>query len=87
MVEEVGVDAVRFWMVSKSADTTLDFDVDLAQSATQDNPVFYAQYAHARCAGILRNALTPPQTAAEPTPAFISAEALKALCEAPLTTP
>jgi arginyl-tRNA synthetase len=54
-----GVDAVRFWMVSKSADTTLDFDVDLAASASSDNPVFYAQYAHARCCSIIRNATEP----------------------------
>ncbi len=57
VVEEVGVDATRFWMVSKSADTALDFDVALAMSATQENPVFYAQYAHARCCSILRNAV------------------------------
>jgi len=55
--EGVGVDATRFWMVSKSADTTLDFDVDLAQSQSNDNPVYYAQYAHARCCSILRNAV------------------------------
>ena len=61
VIEEVGVDATRFWMVSKSADTALDFDVDLAMSATNENPVFYAQYAHARCCSILRNA-TEPQT-------------------------
>ena len=60
VVSEVGVDATRFWMVSKSADTALDFDVELATSQTDENPVFYAQYAHARCASILRNALQPP---------------------------
>lgn len=62
VVNEVGCDAVRYWMVSKSADTALDFDVDLAKSASNENPVFYVQYAHARCAGILRNAVNPPQT-------------------------
>jgi len=56
VVDEVGVDATRFWMVSKSSDSTLDFDVDLASSASSDNPVFYVQYAHARCCSILRNA-------------------------------
>ena len=56
LVDEVGVDPVRFWMVSKSADTTLDFDVELATSQTHENPVFYVQYAHARCASIIRNA-------------------------------
>jgi arginyl-tRNA synthetase len=56
VVDEVGVDATRFWMVSKSADSTLDFDVDLAASASSENPVFYVQYAHARCCSIIRNA-------------------------------
>ncbi len=56
LVDEVGVDAVRFWMVSKSQDTTLDFNVELAAKASDENPVFYVQYAHARCASILRNA-------------------------------
>jgi arginyl-tRNA synthetase len=59
LVEEVGVDAVRFWMVSKSQDTPLDFNVQLAASASDENPVFYVQYAHARCAGILRNTFQP----------------------------
>jgi arginyl-tRNA synthetase len=59
VVEEVGVDATRFWMVSKSADNALDFDVDLAASASSENPVFYVQYAHARCCSILRNAVEP----------------------------
>ncbi len=58
LVDEVGVDALRFWMVSKSQDTTLDFNVDLASVASDENPVFYAQYAHARCASILRNAFS-----------------------------
>ncbi len=59
LVDEVGVDAVRFWMISKSQDTPLDFNVDLAASSSEDNPVFYVQYAHARCASILRNAFLP----------------------------
>jgi arginyl-tRNA synthetase len=59
LVEEVGVDATRFWMVSKSQDTALDFNVELAKSSSDENPVFYVQYAHARCASILRNAFSP----------------------------
>lgn len=57
LVEEVGVDATRFWMLMRSSDTTIDFDVDLAKSQTDKNPVFYVQYAHARACSILRKAL------------------------------
>lgn len=56
LIDEVGVDATRFWMLMRSCDTTLDFDVNLAKSANDDNPVFYAQYAHARACSILRHA-------------------------------
>lgn len=56
LVEEVGVDAVRFWMLMRSSDTTIDFDVDLAKSQSDKNPVFYVQYAHARACSILRKA-------------------------------
>ena len=57
LIDEVGVDATRFWMLMRSCDTTLDFDVNLAKSANDDNPVFYVQYAHARACSILRYAL------------------------------
>lgn len=56
LIEEVGVDATRYWMVSRSTDSTLDFDVDLAKSSSDENPVFYVQYAHARCCSIIRTA-------------------------------
>jgi arginyl-tRNA synthetase len=59
LLDEVGVDALRFWMVSKSQDTALDFNVDLAASKTDENPVFYVQYAHARCCSIIRHAGLP----------------------------
>ena len=57
LIEEVGVDATRFWMIMRSIDTTLDFDIELAKSKTDENPVFYVQYAHARACSILRHAL------------------------------
>lgn len=57
LVEEVGVDATRFWMTMRSIDTTLDFDIELAKTASDENPVFYVQYAHARACAILRNAI------------------------------
>lgn len=57
LIEEVGVDATRFWMLMRSSDTTIDFDIDLAKSQSDKNPVFYVQYAHARACSIIRKAL------------------------------
>jgi len=54
LMEEVGVDAARFFFVMRSADSQMDFDLDLAKSQTADNPVFYVQYAHARICSILQ---------------------------------
>jgi arginyl-tRNA synthetase len=55
-VDEIGVDAARWYLVSRGPDQTIDIDIDLAAEKTAKNPVFYVQYAHARIAGILRNA-------------------------------
>ncbi len=57
LVEEVGVDATRFWMIMRDINNTLEFDVELAKSQTDENPVFYCQYAHARACSIIRNAI------------------------------
>jgi arginyl-tRNA synthetase len=54
-VDEIGVDAARWYLVSRGHDQTIEIDVDLAAEASQKNPVYYVQYAHARIAGILRN--------------------------------
>lgn len=56
LVEEVGVDAVRYFFMSRSNDSQLDFDVELARSQSNDNPVFYVQYAHARICTMLKQA-------------------------------
>jgi arginyl-tRNA synthetase len=56
IVEVVGVDAARYALTRSSADATLDIDLDLLASAINSNPVFYVQYAHARSAGVARNA-------------------------------
>jgi arginyl-tRNA synthetase len=56
LIEEVGVDAARFTLVSRSIDSTIDFDLDLVKSESQENPVYYVQYQHARTCSILRNA-------------------------------
>ncbi len=54
VVEEVGTDACRFFFLSRSADSQMDFDLELAKKQSADNPVYYVQYAHARIASILR---------------------------------
>ncbi len=56
LIDDIGVDALRYFFCSRAADTHLDFDLTLAKSQTSDNPVFYAQYAHARICSILRSA-------------------------------
>ena len=56
VVEEVGADAVRFFFVSRAADSHMDFDIELAKRQSAENPVYYVQYAHARIAGILSHA-------------------------------
>ena len=56
LVEEVGSDACRYFFISRSPDSHMDFDIDLAQKKSSDNPVFYIQYAHARAFSILKSA-------------------------------
>jgi arginyl-tRNA synthetase len=65
LVEEIGVDAARWYLVNRGHDQTIEIDVDLARERTEKNPVYYVQYAHARIAGILRNA---PAAGYDPTP-------------------
>jgi arginyl-tRNA synthetase len=55
-MDEIGVDAARWFLVNRGPDQTIEIDVDLAAERTQKNPVYYVQYAHARIASILRNA-------------------------------
>ncbi|MDE2802169.1 MAG: arginine--tRNA ligase [Chloroflexota bacterium] len=56
LVDEVGPDACRYFFLARSAEAQMEFDLELATKESQDNPVYYLQYAHARIAGILRNA-------------------------------
>lgn len=56
LIDEVGVDATRYLMLSKSADQAIDFDIELAKKQDSSNPVYYVQYAHARICSILRKA-------------------------------
>jgi arginyl-tRNA synthetase len=54
LLDDIGVDAARYFLVQRSHDTPLDIDLELAREHSQDNPVYYVQYAHARIASILR---------------------------------
>jgi arginyl-tRNA synthetase len=54
LLDEVGRDAVRFTMLTRKADAQMEFDLDQVVAQTRDNPVFYVQYAHARCRSVLR---------------------------------
>jgi len=56
LIDEAGRDAVRFFLVSRKADSEFVFDIDLARSQSDENPVYYVQYAHARVASVLRQA-------------------------------
>ena len=56
LIEELGKDAARFFFVMRSPDSQLDFDLRLAAEQSQDNPVYYVQYAHARICSIFRQA-------------------------------
>jgi arginyl-tRNA synthetase len=66
LIDRIGVDAARWYLVSRGHDQTIEIDVDLAAERTQKNPVYYVQYAHARIAGILRNAEKKPDASAAP---------------------
>lgn len=63
LIDEVGADAARYTLVSRSSNQTIDFDIEKVKEKTADNPVFYVQYAHARICSILRKAagVTPEQ--------------------------
>jgi arginyl-tRNA synthetase len=83
-MDEIGVDAARWYLVNRGPDQTIELDVDLAAERSQKNPVYYVQYAHARIAGILRNA-GDASVSAEPTAdlAAEERELVKRLAELP----
>ena len=84
LVDDIGVDAARFFLVQRSHDTTLDLDLRLAREQSQDNPVYYVQYAHARIASILRRTEVQPDPAGPEDALHPSARSLvKALLEFP----
>ena len=84
LVDEIGVDAARWYLVNRGPDQTIEIDVDLAAEKSQKNPVYYVQYAHARIAGILRNAGSAPVSAEAAGPlAPEERELVKRLAELP----
>jgi arginyl-tRNA synthetase len=63
LIDEAGRDAVRFFLVSRKADSEFVFDIDLARTKSDENPVYYLQYAHARVCSVLRQAGMTPEVA------------------------
>ena len=83
-LDETGVDAARWYLVNRGPDQAIDIDVDLAAERSQKNPVYYVQYAHARIAGILRNAGDAAVSAEPAAPlAAEERELVKRLAELP----
>ncbi|HEX6117021.1 MAG TPA: arginine--tRNA ligase [Solirubrobacterales bacterium] len=80
LVDDIGVDAARWFMVQRSNDTQIDLDLELARRQSSDNPVYYVQYAHARIASILRKA--EAETGWETSPERIAAAAEAGLAAA-----
>jgi arginyl-tRNA synthetase len=74
ILELVGGDAIRFFLISRSTGSTIDFDLDLAAKAGNENPVFYVQMAHARCAGVFRQAEADGIGADSPDLALLGAD-------------
>jgi arginyl-tRNA synthetase len=84
LVEKIGFDAARWYLVSRGHDQPIDIDVDLAKERSEKNPVYYVQYAHARIAGILRNAGDAEAVAKAPAELAIEErELVKRLAELP----
>ena len=84
LVDEVGVDAARWYLVNRGPDQTIEIDVDLAAERSVKNPVYYVQYAHARIAGIRRNAgEAEVSSEVPPNPAPEERDLIKRLAELP----
>jgi arginyl-tRNA synthetase len=84
LIEQIGIDAARWYLVRSSHEQAMEIDVDLAREKSEKNPVYYVQYAHARIAGILRNAGSA-QVSTEPPGELAAAERelVKRLAEFP----
>jgi arginyl-tRNA synthetase len=69
LIDDIGVDATRFFLVQRSHETPIDIDLELARKQSADNPVYYVQYAHARICSLFRAAESEPDDSGEPAPA------------------
>ena len=87
VVDEVGRDAARFFFLLSSAGSAMDFDLELAKQQSDENPVYYVQYAHARIAGVLRNAEAQGLSAEGAQPSLLTHEAEQALIRKLLLLP
>jgi arginyl-tRNA synthetase len=88
LIDDIGADAARFFMLQRSHDTTVDLDLELARKTSNENPVYYVQYAHARIASILRKAGEGAEERAAADFAALPVEPseralIKRLCELP----
>ena len=87
LVDEVGADACRYFFLARAAESQMDFDMELAKKESSDNPVYYVQYAHARIAGILRQAAERRFTWDYGDPALLTDDAELALVRKILELP
>jgi arginyl-tRNA synthetase len=87
VVEEVGADATRFFFLATSAGSTVDFDLELAKKQSDENPVYYVQYAHARIAGVIARANEQGLTSAGANTALLTHEAEQTLLRRLLELP
>jgi arginyl-tRNA synthetase len=87
LVDEVGADACRYFFLARAAESQMDFDMELAKKTSSDNPVYYVQYAHARIAGILRQAAERDFTWDDGDPALLTDDAEHVLVRKMLELP
>ncbi|MFN8639206.1 MAG: arginine--tRNA ligase [Dehalococcoidia bacterium] len=87
VVEEVGADATRFFFLATSAGSTVDFDLELAKKQSDENPVYYVQYAHARIAGVLSKAREQGLSSEGADPSLLTHEAEQTLIRRLLELP
>lgn len=79
VIDEIGADAARFFLVMTGADTHMDFDLELAKKKTLDNPVYYVQYAHARVCNIIKNSAVAVPDAKDADLSLLTEESEKEL--------